>query len=255
MKCLILILLALIILTNISGCAKKFDYPDGFTNKYCYENYSPMGNNYIYASSYSNHAPGYLQDGAWRRYFSAIPYVDINTFLACEEIIGLGGKMASYYAILYQSNDSDIDPLNDWEIDNIEICLLKGDVCLSTDDSYIVSYGDSIYHASISKISDDILIKQIVDCINNQEKYINYYDKEFSRFGEYVKFNEENKSYYYSIRIHFNETDMILWAANIIMNNNHYYLKYCQKPYDYEYCIPLTAELEEFISSSIDTQD
>ena len=256
MKRFILILLSFIILISITGCAQKeerFDYPDNFTAQYCYENYSPMSINYIYARSFSNNAPGYYRDNPRRRYFSAIPDVDINSFLACEEIFGFGGKMATYNAILYKANDNDIDPLNDWAIDNVEICLQKENVCMSTNESNIVSYGDYIYHASIGKTSDDILAKHIVDCIKNEDEYIRYYDNDLNRFGEYVRLKEEDKSYYYSIRIHFKETDMILWTASIIMQGEHYYLMCCQNPGDYEYCIPLTEELEEFISSSIDT--
>ena len=258
MKRFILILLALIILISVTGCSEKkerFDYPENFTTQYCYENYSPLSLNYIYSSSYENGTISKFFGGGRRRTFRAIPDVDINSFLACEEIFGFGGKMASYDAILYKANNYEIDPLNDWEIENIEICLQKENVCMSKNESHIVSYGDYIYHSCINKTSDDMLIKQIVDCIKNEDEYIRYYDNDLNRFGEYVRFNEEDKSYYYSIRIHFEETDMILWTASIIMHDEHYYLMCRQNPKDYIYCIPLTEELEEFISSSIDTSN
>ncbi len=258
MKRFILILLSFIILTSITGCAQKeerFDYPDHFTAQYCYENFSPMSKHYIYSNSYEN---GLLfsntkYDGRSRK-FRAIPGVDINTFLACETKLGLSGALASYHAVLYKANNYEFDPLNDWKIDNIEICLQKNDVDSSTDKDTIIKYGEYIYYKGISKTSDAMLAKQIVDCINDDTKYINYYDANgWTMLGEHVIFQENESSFYYSIRINFIETDMILWFSSIIRFDGHYYLRYYTDSLYTEYCIPLTEELEAFISSSIDT--
>ena len=257
MKRLLSVLLLVIILICVTGCSEKkerYDYPDSFTTQYCYDNYSPLSLNYIYSRSYENGTISKVFDKNKRISFRAIPDIDINTFLVCEEKKGLGGALASYHAVLYKANGYEIDPLNDWKIDNIEICLQTENVCNSTDKSNILSRGDNIYHMEIHKTFDTILAKQIVDCIKNEDQYVRYYDIELNRFGEPLKFYYgENLYYYYSIRIHFKETDMILWTASIIMHDEHYYLMCCSKPHDYEYCIPLTEELEEFISSSIDT--
>ena len=174
--------------------------------------------------------------------------MDINQFLACEDKVGLGGALASYEAVLYKANDYNIDPLNDWEIDSIEICLQKSGAQSSTSSESITTYGDYLYVSSINDSSDPMIASKIVECINDIEKHIESNDENWNRLGASIISPEnENHFYYYCIRIHFKETDMIFWHSQIIAYDGHYYL---ETDYGLRY-IPLTEEIEEFISSNM----
>ena len=253
MKRLLSVLFAVIILMGVSGCSEKkerYDYPDKFTPEYCYENYSPMELNYIYSHTYENTVPGgyYYNGSATWRWFYAIPNVSEDQFLACRKKFGFVGS--SYDAIVYRSNNFEITPLEDWSIDYIELCRYNYDEFSGTDEESIQKYGDIIYHSSIKTISDETLSKQLLDCINDKSGY--YSNNMKGQEGEKVRFFDGKKNYTYAVRIHFNETEMIMWHTTLMIFNGHYYLAYYSDPCIYP-LIPLTEELEEFISSSIDT--
>ena len=243
----------IVLLMEVSGCTtsseNRFEYPEDFTAEYCYNNYSPMSTHYTYAHTYDNYASRYIPgpggDGHHLTFY-AIPGVDIDQFLACEDKVGLGGALASYEAVLYKANDYNIDPLNDWEIDSIEICLQKSGAQSSTSPENITTYGDYLYISSINDSSDPIPASKIVECINDVEKYIESNDENRKRLGALI-ISQENHFYYYCIRIHFKETDMIFWHSQIIAYDEHYYL---ETDYGWQY-IHLTEEIEEFISSNM----
>ena len=234
---------------GIIGCAeseKHFDYPDKFTTNYCYNNYSPMELNYIYAHTYKNAVPGdhYDGKGTWR-WFYAIPNVSEDEFIACRERFGLIGY--SLDAIVYRANDSETIPLNDWTVDYIELCRYNYDKMSDNDDN-IRKYGDIIYHSNIKTISDAKLSEQILQCINNKSMYL----KDGSD-TELVIFDNGKEKYWYAIRIHFKETAMIMWHSVLTHYNGRYYLSYYSDDIDSEQLILLTGQLNEFISSNIDT--
>ena len=255
MKRFTLVLFVFIIFMCVPSCSDKeerFDYPDKFTPEYCYHNYSPMELNYAYSHTYNNSVLDSRYNdghGTWR-WFYAIPNVSEDEFLACHERFGLVGS--SYDAILYRSNDFETIPLEDWSINYIELCQYNYDKFSYTEEESIRKYGDIIYHSNIKSITDTALVDQLLDCIKNKSKY--YSDVTKGQQGDTVEFFENNKRYEYAIRIHFKETEMIMWHSTVEYFEDHYYLSYYSGT-GLNPLIPLTEELEAFISSSIDTSN
>ena len=244
------------------GDKNEYDYPEYLTAEYCYNNYSPMSLNYICSYTYENAAEGVYKESPCRRYFHAIPGVDTNDFLLGVEETNLLIFWSYCTAYLYKANDNDIEPLIDWKIDYIELCSHKAKTAMLYNSTYnecrakISSFGSNVYAENISKIYDIAIMGQFVECINDQSKYISAIPEDFSSLqerGELVRIEGEESSYLLSVRIHFKDTDMIMWSSDIILYDDHYYLKdYYDINASGNY-IPLTEELEEIISSTIES--
>ena len=284
MKRIISIIFILSLFLGMVGCMSRdgdkneYDYPEYLTAEYCYNNYCHMSLNYIYPYTYKNSVEGVHKVGNCRRYFYAIPGVDVNDFLLCFEYAPILWE-AYGTAYIYKANDNDIEPLINWKIDYIELCLQKYD----SENTYFTSpgkcrdvvttFGNHIYHKNINKITDPLIVEKFIECINDRSKYISsvpevFYDPEdftdsedFSESeyivlnrerGKLVRIEGEEGSYLLSVRIHFKETDMIMWSSDIILYDDRYYLEdYHDENEDHDYYIPLTEELEEIISSTI----
>ena len=250
MKKVLSLILVVSLFTCLVSCTHILDtyfYPDEFTNEYFDNNYSPIYGSYIFARTYKNSAPGSVvkQDngGLTSRRFYAIPGLDINEFVACKSVYGFGGGFyGSTYIDLYRADDCNIDPISDWKVKEIEIFTADSGIF-----SKIGFTDEYERYKSFFTTSDSSLIEQMVLCIKDSSGYRSF---EYSQTERVIYFmgGRDPSPLYYSIRIHFKETDGLMWAADIVLHEGHYYLN----SGDYDY-IPLTEELEEMISSVIES--
>lgn len=239
MKRINVILFILILSVLFVGCAneKKYDYPDYFTKQYCYDNYSFMDYNYKYEKAYENPVDDsvLIGDSGTFYYFYAIPEISPDNFLACRVKFGFIGS--SYRYALLKANNYNIDPMLDWNISKIEIFLSSSD------------FGP-YYISSISTNTSPTLIEQLKFCINDTKNHL-LYDLYMMQETHSIEVQLNDKMCNVAIRIHFNETEMIIWSAAITVYNGQYYLVHRKEVLGNEYLIPLTDEITEFISSSV----
>lgn len=239
-----LILTMLVCLASCTHIGDVYFYPDEFTNEYCHNNYSYfVTNNYTFSKTYRNSANGSKVEigGHTKLCYYAIPGVDINEFVACEDVYGLGGGiLGSTSIVLCRADGCEVDPINDWEISTVEICATP------RANSNEIGFGKSLKnYKRFSSTSDSSLIKQFTSCIKDSSRFLAFEEEGKYPYHELIKYGSPSNSseLNYSIRIYFKNTDALTWDSDIFLHDGHYYLIT-----DDNY-IPLTEELEEYISS------
>ena len=251
MKKKIISVIFILCILSFPGCAKKFDYPDNLTPRYCLDNYTPMASNYAYLQAYSNCVSGkrFRADGASWFWFYAIPSVPEDKFLACCERHGLYGYGLDY--VLYRENNCTTDPLFDFEIDYIEICLYHRSI-----DKYIQTapkYGNAIYYSNLKTTFDVGLFEQLKDCIKSGD---NYYPENYAVTftNDFVYVNKGDTEYSVALRIHFKEYENIIWHARVLEHQGIYYLQNYMALDDNGSTgyLRITDDLQEFIKNAID---
>lgn len=239
----------IMLLLFIPSCSSR---EPKLTPALCLEEYEVIDPNLVYMQR--NDSPMWsfrdgktIADPPYRFQFYEVEGLSSAEFLAGISFTYFMQDIES--AEVYCKKDEGINPIQDYTVTKMELYWQNGTTFEKARENS-KNFGEAIHLAMVASTEDKELLRILQECLRsvNDDSYLN-----FQKSGTFIYMQNSDQQVVMSVRLHFAETDAIVWDARILISEDNYCVceRYLHRGSLQDSCIILPDEVAQYIQENV----